>query len=188
MCECVCARRKWVWTGRRERGREWHQTLRVRLHLVTQSLRTAIVKCCYQCSIKQWNNTEITSCKIAVKERGRNALLKQVCDHFVFQYVEESSQLESEWIWVPYFSSFQRLRVWTVGQVIRENCGYLPWMSSVGWTWCLESAGAASRSPSHCSQSSLIPWWKKSLKTHTHTHKKTFISSNCVRSVGNLQL
>lgn len=30
---------------------------------------------------------------------------------------------------------------------------YLPWKSLVGWAYCLESAGAPSRTPSHCFRS-----------------------------------
>lgn len=39
---------------------------------------------------------------------------------------------------------------------------FLPWTTWVGWTWCLESAGAASRSPSHCFRSSSVSRWKES--------------------------
>lgn len=56
----------------------------------------------------------------------------------------------------------------------------LPWMSSAGWTCCLGSAGAVSRSPSHCSQSSLVPSRRRSIQARMQ--EKTFSSSNWVQS------
>lgn len=76
-------------------------------------------------------------------------------------------------------------RVDTVNGTEVKNCVYLPWMSSAGWTWCLESAGAATRrSPSHWSQSSLIRWRKESL----NKSEKKKNSSICVQRKGNFRL